>query len=291
MTLPGRADDSHARQCHRPAGRHPLARGPGHPRRHRAVGAGQLPPVPQQRRDRPGPGPPSPPASRTGPSSWFCRRRAHPDRAGEAVRGLEHDLPGRDQLEQIARGIATEEGELPEGDGLTAVLDAAAGLTRFEAEDAFSLSWSGTTAPPDVLWELKAQMLKKSGLLSLHRGGERFADLGGLEALKSFCPRACGRAGGPTPARACSCSRRPVGEIGIRKALGNETGRPTLMLDVGTLMGSLVGQSEERTRQALRIADAMAPCVILIDEIEKALSAAWPAPATAASCAGCSAPF
>ena len=44
------------------------------------------------------------------------------------------------------------------------------------------------------------------------------------------------------------------------------------MLDVGSLMGSLVGQSEERTRQALRIADAMAPCVIMIDEIEKALS-------------------
>jgi SpoVK/Ycf46/Vps4 family AAA+-type ATPase len=58
------------------------------------------------------------------------------------------------------------------------------------------------------------------------------------------------------------------------KALGNETGRPTLILDVGSLMGSLVGQSEERTRQALRIADAMAPCVLMIDEVEKALAGA-----------------
>ena len=49
---------------------------------------------------------------------------------------IEHDLPGRDQLERIARGIATDPGELPEGDGLTAVLDAAAGLTRVEAENA-----------------------------------------------------------------------------------------------------------------------------------------------------------
>ena len=189
---------------------------------------------------------------------------------------IEHDLPGRDQLERIARGVATEPGELPEGDGLTAVLDAAAGLTRVEAENAFSLSLvrHGRVAP-DVLWELKAQTLKKSGLLTLHRGGETFADLGGLDALKSFCTRAL------RPGRRSDVRARGVlllGPPGAReesavatKALGNETARPTLFLDVGSLMGSLIGQTEERTRQALRIADAMAPCVILIDELEKAL--------------------
>ena len=56
------------------------------------------------------------------------------------------------------------------------------------------------------------------------------------------------------------------------KSLGKEVGRPVLMLDVGSLMGSLVGQSEERTRQALRIIDAMAPCVAMIDEVEKAFA-------------------
>ena len=40
---------------------------------------------------------------------------ADPHRAGEAFVVLEHDLPGREQLEEIARGIATEDGELPEG--------------------------------------------------------------------------------------------------------------------------------------------------------------------------------
>jgi len=53
---------------------------------------------------------------------------------------IEQDLPGRDQLGQIARSIATEPGELPNAEGLDAVLDAAAGLTRFEAENAFNLS-------------------------------------------------------------------------------------------------------------------------------------------------------
>ena len=39
-------------------------------------------------------------------------------------------------------------------------------------------------------------------------------------------------------------------------------------------MGSLVGQTEERTRQALRMVDAMQPAILLVDEIEKALSGA-----------------
>jgi len=54
--------------------------------------------------------------------------------------------------------------------------------------------------------------------------------------------------------------------------LGTETGRPTLLLDVGMLFGSLVGQTEQNVRQALRIAEAMAPCILFIDEIEKGLS-------------------
>jgi hypothetical protein len=188
---------------------------------------------------------------------------------------IEHDLPGRDQLEQIARGVATEPGELPEGDALTAVLDAAAGLTRVEAENALSLSLvRHNRVTPDVLWELKAQTLKKSGLLTLHRGGETFADLGGLEALKSLCTRAL-RPGRRTDVRARGVlllGPPGSGKSACEKALGNETGRPTLLLDVGSLMGSLVGQSEKRTRQALKIADVMAPCVIMIDELEKALS-------------------
>ncbi len=54
--------------------------------------------------------------------------------------------------------------------------------------------------------------------------------------------------------------------------LGSEVGRPVLILDVGSLMGSLVGLSEERTRHALRTIDAMAPCVVMIDEVEKAFA-------------------
>ena len=84
---------------------------------------------------------------------------------------LEHELPSREQLEEIAHGVATKEGELAEGAELTRLLDAAAGLTRYEAENACALSLvRHRRLEPSTIWELKAGVLKKSGLLTLHRG-------------------------------------------------------------------------------------------------------------------------
>jgi len=189
---------------------------------------------------------------------------------------IEHELPGRDQLEEIARGVATEDNELPADADLVRLLDAAAGLTRFEAENAFALSLvRHERLTPEAVWELKAGMLKKSGLLELHRGSETFDDLGGLDAMKAFCRRALTTRPADDPVRARGIMLLGVpgtGKSAFAKALGNETGRPTLMLDVGALMGSLVGQTEQNVRQALRIVDAMAPCILFCDEIEKALA-------------------
>ncbi len=190
---------------------------------------------------------------------------------------IEHELPDREQLAEIARGIATEASEFPSETEFETVLDAAAGLTRLEAENAFSLSLvrSGRITS-EAVWELKSGMLKKSGMLELHRGDEDFKSLGGLGSLKSFCKRALLQ-----PSRG-NHAKRPRGVLLLSppgcgksqfcRALGNEVGRPVLTLDVGSLMGSLVGQSEERTRQALKIIDAMAPCVAMIDEVEKAFA-------------------
>src|SRR5205814_6887549 len=93
---------------------------------------------------------------------------------------LEHALPDRAQLERIARELTSDQPEdLPQGDDLQRVLDAAAGLTRYEAEGAFSLSLTRHDAlRPETLWELRAQTLRKNNLLTLHRGGERFDSLG-----------------------------------------------------------------------------------------------------------------
>lgn len=171
---------------------------------------------------------------------------------------MPHDLPDRDQLRSIATAIATEPGELPEGSKLGQVLDAAAGLTRYEAEGAFSLSLiRHRQLEPSALWELKTQSLLKTGLLSLYRGTAAFSEIGGLDSLKAFCLRSL-RASrrqrpGLQPKGILLLGLPGSGKSAFCKALGNETGRPTVILDVGALMGSLVGQTEERTRQALRI--------------------------------------
>lgn len=186
---------------------------------------------------------------------------------------VEHQLPDREQLLSIARGTATDE-ELPQDNDLQRVLDAASGLTRLEAENAFSLSLvRDGSIRAEAIWDLKTGGLKKFGLLELYRGTEDFSTLGGLDSLKAFCRRSLlQRVEIISQPRGVLLLGVPgTGKSAFAKALGCETGRPTLVLDVGALYGSLVGQTEQNIRQALKIADAMSPCILFIDELEKAL--------------------
>ncbi|QEG00138.1 ATP-dependent zinc metalloprotease FtsH 1 [Stieleria maiorica] len=190
---------------------------------------------------------------------------------------IDHELPSRQQLREIAAAIATEPGEQPEEAQFERVLDAATGLTRFEAENAFALSLvRDNRLTAETLWQQKSQMLTKAGTLQLYRGNADFSALGGLASLKAFTRRSLLRSSQVNklvrPRGVLLLSPPGCGKSEFCKALGKEVGRPVLQLDVGSLMGSLVGQSEERTRQALQIVDAMAPCVLMLDEAEKAFS-------------------
>lgn len=190
---------------------------------------------------------------------------------------LHHPLPTKDQLRSIAASLVTEDpAAMPEATA-GQLIDAASGLTRAEAESAFSLSLvrRGQLAADEV-WELKCRWLRKNGLLSMHRSETGFETLGGLGSLKQFCLRSLRQQSTDTAhvrARGLMLLGVPgTGKSAFAKALGKETGRPVLCLDVGALMGSLVGQTEHNIRQALQTADAMAPCVLFVDEVEKALS-------------------
>lgn len=60
-----------------------------------------------------------------------------------------------------------------------------------------------------------------------------------------------------------------TGKTASGKAISSVLGIPMLKFDVGRVFQSLVGQSEERVRNALKLVDTMAPCVLLIDEVDK----------------------
>jgi hypothetical protein len=187
---------------------------------------------------------------------------------------IEHALPDRGQLERIARELTSDNpNDLPQGEDLQRVLNAAAGLTRYEAEGAFALSLARhNVIRPEAVWELKAQALRKNNLLTLHRGGERFDALGGLNSLKDFCRRALQPGKKVRPRGVLLLGVPGVGKSAFARCLGNEAGRPTLLLDLGALYGSLVGATEANVRQALKVADAMSPAILFVDELEKALA-------------------
>ena len=189
---------------------------------------------------------------------------------------LEHDLPGRDQLDAIAAVDRHRAGRAARRRALDAVLDAAAGLTRHGGRGRLRLSLvrHGRLAA-EPLWELKAGALKKSGLLTLHRGGETFAGLGGLEALKGFCTRAlrpaADRAGPRPAASSCSACRARASRPSARPSATRPAG-PRSSLDVGALEGRPGRPDRGAHPPGAGAIDAMAPCVAIVDEIEKALA-------------------
>lgn len=190
---------------------------------------------------------------------------------------VRHPLPTKEQLRAIADSLVTDEEQKLACEAAGQLIDAASGLTRAEAESAFSLSLvrHGRLAADEV-WELKARWLRKNGLLSMHRSSTGFDTLGGLSNLKQFCAQSLRpreRSDEAALPRGVLMLGVPgTGKSAFAKALGKETGRPVLCLDVGQLMGSLVGQTENNIRQALQAADAMAPCILFVDEVEKALA-------------------
>jgi SpoVK/Ycf46/Vps4 family AAA+-type ATPase len=126
---------------------------------------------------------------------------------------------------------------------------------------------------PKTITTLKAQMVEKSAALEYSQFTETFKTLGGLDNLKEWTlNRFKGRRPG-LPFRGILLLGVPgTGKSHFAKALGNQVGWPCLSLNMGKVFGSLVGESEAKMRDALKVVDAMAPCVLFLDEIEKGLA-------------------
>lgn len=183
------------------------------------------------------------------------------------VQVIEHDLPDREQLHEIAKGIATEPGEMPEGVELVHVLDAAAGLTRYEAEGAFSLSIirKGKIDAATV-FNLKAQAIEKSGLATIWKGDETVDDLGGLAQIKKRLRMAGNVTGRWRPKGIILVGQPGTGKSHIAKSAGRILNRPVVSASLARLKGQYVGETGKNTRRLLSLIRAIGPCVVVLDE-------------------------
>jgi hypothetical protein len=186
---------------------------------------------------------------------------------------LDHDLPGPDELWDLASHTDADATKLlPKRESAEGrlLVNAASGMTRLEAIGAFSLSvYRHNDIKPDTIWEIKSRAVKKSGLLEMHQGTQGFDSLGGLNNVKGFCRRLF-----TSPNRGVKAAPRGVVLLGVpgtgksafAKCLGYEVGLPTVTMNIGALMGGIVGETESNTRRALKIIDACAPCILFVDQ-------------------------
>lgn len=160
---------------------------------------------------------------------------------------------------------------------------AATGLTLSEAENAFARAMveDGRLNVHDVevILEEKEQIIKKTGILEFVRSDLRMEDVGGLENLKRWLSKrnkswldSAKKYGLPAPKGVLITGVPGCGKSLISKSISSMWQLPLLRLDIGKIFSGIVGTSEENMRKAIRAAEAIAPSILWIDEIEKGFS-------------------
>lgn len=199
---------------------------------------------------------------------------------------LEIDYMEVDDIKHVVNSFITVN-ELTEisTDLLEQMAIAFKGLTEFEIINILSLAYStdGSLSRQDLrlILEQKHQIVKKSGILDMIPLKESFEDIGGLENLKKWLQKKgivfknlnkAQEFGVDIPKGVLIAGMPGCGKSLNAKAAAHLFDVPLLRLDMGRLLGKYVGESEANLRKAIRLAEAISPCVLWIDELEKAFA-------------------
>lgn len=198
---------------------------------------------------------------------------------------LKHELPTREELEVVAMQTGEDSDathdkdpyrkprKLSDADRKAA--HAASGLTRHQAQCVFAMSKNRFDRRLDekFIWNEKAKIITKDGLIEIKETDSKFENIGGLEGAKTLLTQLCK----PNPLQVIDREARAkgvlfVGPPGVGKSLtayclGNEVGMSTLVLNPGNLKNKYVGDSEKNVRKLFQIIKRLAPCIVVIDEI------------------------
>ena len=130
-----------------------------------------------------------------------------------------------------------------------------------------------------ILLSEKKQIISQTEILEYISVDEKITNLGGLDNLKDWLRKRktafgiqASNYGLPTPRGLLLVGIQGTGKSLTAKAIANEWQLPLLKLDVGKLFGGIVGESESRLRQMINVAETISPCILWIDEIDKAFS-------------------
>jgi len=199
------------------------------------------------------------------------------------------DLPTKEELQETLLNLVEQNKHNPKlkfdlsSDTLSKLCDAASGLTLHEAENAFALSIvrDGELNEKDVatIAEEKKQIIQRNGLLEFSMPKLKMEDVGGLQNLKNWLVKRsdswsekANKYNLPSPRGVLITGLPGCGKSLTAKTISSLWNIPLLRLDMGALYNGLVGSSERNMRNVIQTAEAMAPCVLWVDEIEKAFS-------------------
>lgn len=204
---------------------------------------------------------------------------------------FELSLPDETELEQILKSTLRKRNEekpvqvqLSRRD-LETILRNLKGLSRRQARQIIleSVSEDNRLDLSDVnhILAQKRKMLQASGLLEYVESPVDLAEIGGLSRLKTWLgqrhkafSKEAVAFGLSAPKGVLMLGVQGAGKSLAAKAVATAWQMPLMRMDVGALYDKYVGESERRLRDTLKQAEAMAPIVLWIDEIEKAFASA-----------------
>jgi len=206
-----------------------------------------------------------------------------PAELAEVITVLEFPLPTGAEIRQEVQNLLTAMGQKLREQVVDELVRSAQGLSmeRIRRVMARAIATHGEIQPEDVelMLEEKRQTIRQTQILEYYPAQEQISDIGGLDNLKDWLLRRGGaftekarQYGLPHPRGLLLVGIQGTGKSLTAKAIAHHWHLPLLRLDVGRLFGGLVGESESRTRQMIQLAEALAPCILWIDEIDKAFS-------------------
>lgn len=187
--------------------------------------------------------------------------------------------------ETILHFTETQDIDPPEKDLLDKLITRLKGLSQTEIDNILSLAITEdgmlTYSDLPLILQQKQQAVKKSGILEMIRVKETMDDIGGLKNLKNWLfqkaeifkqIKKAQEFGVDIPKGVLIAGMPGCGKSLTAKAAAKAFDVPLLRLDMGRLMGKYVGESEGNMRRAIKLTEASSPCVLWIDELEKAFA-------------------